>query len=168
MSHTVMNVFFAFMLLMFLGVRHGFAWLVFLLFIGAIAGGIAVERRARALHPALGRLLVSFLLCTPTICFTLAFFTVHFGGFYFVHGLFLNGFFPLIQGSPFGESIEGTFQFFLSLVGQSARAYWPIVFLSAVSRLGDFRKALESPGGPSRKGAAFEAPRIRAPRRDGA
>jgi hypothetical protein len=34
--------------------------------------------------------------------FLLGFFTVHFGGFHFVHSVFLNLFFPVIEGTPEG------------------------------------------------------------------
>jgi len=61
---------------------------------------------------------------------TLAFFTFHFGMFHFVHAVFLNGFFPLV------ESGDG----FPNILGMAARAlasFWPLVVASFLSRLSD-------------------------------
>ncbi len=84
-----------------------------------------------------------FFAYTPAVAFTLGFFTIHFGGFHFVHGMFLNTFFPIVEGTPFGESIGGTFAFAFGIVNAAARSFWPFVLISAWSRLGDMRKALE-------------------------
>lgn len=62
--------------------------------------------------------------------FLLAFFTVHFGMFHFVHGVFLNSFFPLV-----GES-KG-FPSPLVLIGASLAAYWPMVLATFLSRFSD-------------------------------
>lgn len=59
---------------------------------------------------------------------TLAFFTFHFGMFHFVHAVFLNGFFPLV------ESDDG-FPDFLGMVVESARSFWPLIVASFLSRL---------------------------------
>jgi hypothetical protein len=80
-----------------------------------------------------------FFAYTPSVVFTLGFFTLHFGGFHFVHGMFLNNFFPIYEGSPFGESIGGTFTFVFGIVQTATRSYWPFVLISAWSRLGDMR-----------------------------
>jgi hypothetical protein len=99
---------------------------------------------ALPLPPALvflGRCLsVAFLLC---------FFTIHFGMFHFVHGLFLGMFFPLADWRPFGRTPDDVSSYFVWSIGLTARAYWPFIALSAVSRLGDFRNALKAPGGPN-------------------
>ncbi len=63
--------------------------------------------------------------------FMLAFFTVHFGMFHFVHSLFLNGFFPLV------EEGEG-FPNLAAILGTALRSYWPIVAATFVSRWTDF------------------------------
>jgi hypothetical protein len=84
-----------------------------------------------------------FFAYTPAVVFTLGFFTLHFGGFHFVHGMFLNTFFPIVEGTPFGESIGGTFAFVFGIVNAAARSYWPFVLISAWSRLGDMKKSLE-------------------------
>ena len=78
---------------------------------------------------------------------TLAFFTVHFGMFHFVHAVFLNGFFPLV------ESSDG-FPHFLSMVAKSAAAFWPLIVASFLSRLPDI-----FPGSPAPSGKdSFAAP----------
>ena len=92
------------------------------------------------------------LLCTLmtiAVVFTLGFFSIHFGGFHFVHGLFLNSFFPLVEGTPFGESIGGTFAFAFGIVNTAARSYWPFVLISAASKLGDMKRSLEPGKGPN-------------------
>lgn len=62
--------------------------------------------------------------------FLLAFFTVHFGMFHFVHGVFLNSFFPLV-----GE-VSG-FPSPLVLIGGALAAYWPLVLATFISRFSD-------------------------------
>ncbi len=77
----------------------------------------------------------------------LAFFTFHFGMFHFVHAVFLNGFFPLV------ESSDG-FPHFLSMVAKSAAAFWPLIVASFLSRLSDI-----FPGSPAPSGKdSFAAP----------
>ena len=78
---------------------------------------------------------------------TLAFFTVHFGMFHFVHAVFLNGFFPLVEPS------DG-FPHFLGMVGKSAAAFWPLIVASFLSRLSDIFPA--SPSNPGKD--SFAAP----------
>ncbi|MCK4409460.1 MAG: hypothetical protein KAW67_05215 [Candidatus Eisenbacteria sp.] len=75
----------------------------------------------------------------------LAFFTVHFGMFHFVHAVFLSGFFPLV------ESGEGSFDS-LSTVAQSAASFWPLIVASFLSRLSDIL-----PGSPAPSGKDFFA-----------
>jgi hypothetical protein len=63
--------------------------------------------------------------------FFLAFFTVHFGMFHFVHAIFLNCFFPLVElnkGFPNG---------FLFL-SASFLSYWPFVAATLISSYQDF------------------------------
>ena len=62
--------------------------------------------------------------------FLLAFFTVHFGMFHFVHSIFLNEFFPLVTlGSGFPNP--------LAILGSALHAYWPMVLMTFVSRFRD-------------------------------
>lgn len=61
---------------------------------------------------------------------TLAFFTFHFGMFHFVHGVFLNGFFPLIES---GGALAGLPQ----MAARSLVLFWPLVLASLLARLPD-------------------------------
>jgi len=63
--------------------------------------------------------------------FLLAFFTVHFGMFHFVHSVFLNLFFPVVQGKA---QTPG-----LGLYLQVFAAYWPFVLVAAVAERKAFR-----------------------------
>lgn len=83
----------------------------------------------------------------PATVFMLAFFTVHFGGFHFVHSIFLNGFFPLTGDTPFGKSIEGTFSLFFTFITVSFTSYWPFIVTSATSRLGGIVNAVSGKKG---------------------
>ncbi len=64
--------------------------------------------------------------------FLLAFFTVHFGMFHFVHSVFLNLFFPVIPGGAKSGPSVGLYLHVLS-------AYWPFVLLAAVAERNAFR-----------------------------
>jgi hypothetical protein len=58
--------------------------------------------------------------------FLLAFFTVHFGMFHFVHSVFLNLFFPVFDTQVRGFPSQ-------SLYLHVLRAYWPFVLVAAVA-----------------------------------
>lgn len=70
--------------------------------------------------------------------FNLAFFTVHFGGFHLVHGLFLNQFFPLAPGTP---EVGGNPFGYLQQLPQALRLGWPLVLGSIVSSRQAFQAA---------------------------
>ncbi|MFH1690698.1 MAG: DUF6498-containing protein [Candidatus Eisenbacteria bacterium] len=77
----------------------------------------------------------------------LAFFTVHFGMFHFVHAVFLNGFFPLVDDGD-------KFPRFLGMVARPAASFWPLIVASFLSRLSDI-----FPGSPAPSGKdSFAAP----------
>jgi hypothetical protein len=64
--------------------------------------------------------------------FMLAFFTVHFGGFHFVHSVLLNSFFPVI-----GQPVRG---FHMGPVyAEVFRRYWPFVIVAALAERAAFR-----------------------------
>ena len=67
--------------------------------------------------------------------FLLAFFTVHFGGFHFVHAALLNWFFPVLPGH------HGflDWQLFLRVLAD----YWPFVLVAAVAERKTFRRGPE-------------------------
>ncbi|HKB56248.1 MAG TPA: DUF6498-containing protein [Lacunisphaera sp.] len=72
--------------------------------------------------------------------FLLAFFTVHFGGFHFVHSVFLNSFFPMRPGKNTWPDAALYLQVF--------REYWPFVLVAAVAERRAFRLASADPGPP--------------------
>lgn len=63
--------------------------------------------------------------------FLLGFFTFHFGMFHFVHSVFLNMFFPLVEG---GRSFPNIF----ATLSAALRSYWPLVLATFASRYSDF------------------------------
>jgi hypothetical protein len=63
--------------------------------------------------------------------FMLAFFTVHFGGFHFVHSMFLNGFFPVMDG----VKEPG-----LSMYAEVFRRYWMFIVVTAIAERAAFRR----------------------------
>ncbi len=67
----------------------------------------------------------------------LAFFTVHFGMFHFVHSVFLNSFFPVAAGVKEPS---------LALYYQVLQTYWPFVVVAAVAERSAFR--IEAPAEP--------------------
>lgn len=64
-----------------------------------VLGGVATDRSGGA--SVGGKTVAVGLIGLGTLC-GLAFFTVHFGGFHFVHSVFLSAFFPIVpeEGSP--------------------------------------------------------------------
>jgi Family of unknown function (DUF6498) len=79
-------------------------------------------------------------LCGPGVrlagaAFLLAFFTVHFGMFHFVHAVFLGMFFPLAGGH------EPGFASVLPNAALALRSGWPLVVGSAISHRAAFSRA---------------------------
>ncbi|MDD3179752.1 MAG: DUF6498-containing protein [Opitutaceae bacterium] len=76
----------------------------------------------------------------------LAFFTIHFGMFHFVHSVFLNLFFPLSQGQRGPPDTAGYFQVLCD--------YWPFVFVTGLAERGVFRARPrpEAPGPANQAG----------------
>ena len=73
--------------------------------------------------------------------FLLAFFTVHFGGFHYVHATFLNQFFPVFPGQ------HGFMN--LHVFVQVLHDYWPFVLVTALAERKAFRRepnGLKDPG----------------------
>lgn len=85
--------------------------------------------------------------------FLLAFFTVHFGMFHFVHGQFLNQFFPL-------GGTSGAFLNPYTLITWPLSLYWPMVLATFVSRFSDlpFEGGSVIGKGNATGGAAFMKP----------
>lgn len=68
--------------------------------------------------------------------FGLAFFTVHFGGFHFVHSAFLQMFFPLEVGGQISRGFPN-----LELYREVVRDYWMFVPLAFLAEREAFRKS---------------------------
>ena len=82
--------------------------------------------------------------------FLLAFFTVHFGGFHFVHSVFLNTFFPVEPGPA--SSFPGP-----ALYGEVFRRYWYFLPVAALAERQAFRLAPAGPAGPPDTAVTAEA-----------
>lgn len=73
--------------------------------------------------------------------FLLAFFTVHFGMFHFIHSVLLNSFFPAVDGARKGFPTTATYLHVL-------REYWPFAIAAAVAERDAFRlRTAPSAGG---------------------
>ncbi len=82
--------------------------------------------------------------------FMLAFFTVHFGGFHFVHSVFLSSFFPINPDSP--HSFPG-----LALYGEVFKRYWWFLPAAAIAERAAFRFQPDAPAGPPDTAVTVEA-----------
>ena len=144
-----LNMFIVFVCLMTLGLSRitGVVLLVVAASSVLTVGGALRNRLGWENFPDPGRGLARFVIMLPGALFMLGFFTFHFGLFHFVHGLFLNGFFPLLRKAPFGRTPEQVF----GIVGACAREalvrYWPFVAASALSRLSSYMAAFETTDG---------------------
>lgn len=116
--------------------------LIYGLFAGLSIGLAVVRYRSGDPESEAVRFLMNFIINLPSTAFILCFFTIHFGGFHFVHSIFLNGFFPLTGDTPFGKSIEGTCGMFLTFISVSVISYWPFIVTSAAASLGDIRNTV--------------------------
>ncbi len=110
-------------------------------------GGVLRTRPGFGFFPDPERGLARFVIGLPACLFMLGFFTVHFGLFHFVHGLFLNGFFPLLRQGAVGKGPEQVF----GIVGACAREalvrYWAFVAASALSRVPTYVAAFRTTDG---------------------
>ena len=84
---------------------------------------------ASAKAPTVGAVIVDALVVGGGL-FMLAFFTVHFGGFHYVHSIFLNSFFPIKNARDFPG---------LAIYTEVFRRYWPFVIIAAVAERAVFR-----------------------------
>jgi Family of unknown function (DUF6498) len=82
--------------------------------------------------------------------FLLAFFTVHFGGFHFVHSVFLNSFFPVEPA--LAKSFPGPW-----LYWEVFQRYWWFLPAAAIAERAAFRLAPAEPDGPPDTAVTVEA-----------
>ena len=83
--------------------------------------------------------------------FILAFFTIHFGGFHFVHSVFLYSFFPVTPGMKFPS---------LAAYAEIFRRYWPFVLLAALAERQAFRWALRPDSKSPKTGSPAARPSV--------
>jgi len=124
------------------------AFLFILLYAAAcvalIVGGMNRGRPGWEFFPDPNRGLARAFIMLPNALFLLAFFTVHFGGFHFGHSIFLNGMFPLLKENPFGRTMEGTFEYFITLIRLALHAYWPFLLAGAGARVPEYIQAFQA------------------------
>jgi hypothetical protein len=120
----------------------GYAMIVWSIFRPAVYLGIKASG-GRADLPGLpvGKMAVGGLAYLVGGLFLLAFFTVHFGGFHFVHSVFLNVFFPAAPGVA--KSFPGP-----ALYGEVFQRYWIFVPVAALAERAAFRFEPAPPSGP--------------------
>lgn len=104
-------------------------------------GGMLRSRPGFAAFPDPDHGVARVVVMLPGVLFMVGFFTVHFFGFHLVHGLLLNGFFPLVRATPFGKNPEQVFGLVASCASEAMRRYWPFVAASALSRLPAYGRA---------------------------
>jgi isoamyl acetate esterase len=75
--------------------------------------------------------------------FLLCFVTCHFGGFHFVHSIFLNEFFPIVKFDRPGQPDPSAMLLLLTTVLLS---YWPMIAVSLASRFADIRRGADGSG----------------------
>lgn len=93
-----------------------------------ILAGMASDRA----NVSTARATASVAIVGAGTLFGLAFFTVHFGGFHFVHSAFLNQFFP-IEGHPHGFPTP-------ALYAEVFRRYWWFLPAAALAERDGFRR----------------------------
>jgi len=93
------------------------------------------ENEINSVHPLIG-----WTMAIGGGIFTIAFFTVHFGMFHFVHGIFLNLFFPLQEVS------QGDIPNFFLLIKTCLTTFWPVILFSLIMQIRNFQQIILSPG----------------------
>jgi len=93
------------------------------------------ENEINSVHPLIG-----WTMAIVGGIFTIAFFTVHFGMFHFVHGIFLNLFFPLQEVS------QGDIPNFFLLIKTCLTTFWPVILFSLIMQIKIFQQIILSPG----------------------
>jgi len=101
-----------------------------------VYGILTAAHRTTAAAPMDGAGLAFRALGGAGALFMLAFFTVHFGGFHFVHGVFLGVFFPLTSNNNGFDTVWIN-------AGIALRTSWPMVLGSAIAMRDKFAAAKE-------------------------
>lgn len=118
----------------------GYAMIVWSIFgTGAFIATKAWQDRAQ-LADAKGKLAAGGAVVLVGGLFMLAFFTVHFGGFHFVHSVFLNVFFPVNPGTTSEPN--------LAIYAEVFRRYWWFLPAAAIAERAAFRLPSDDPAQP--------------------
>jgi hypothetical protein len=143
------NAFLLFGTVMLFGLgRTALAFLALAVISTAVAlGGVLRSKPGFEFLPDTGRGLARTIVMLPAAIFMLGFFTIHFGMFHFIHGLFLNGFFPLVAETPVGKSPGGVFGIVGACAREALARFWPFVAASALSRLPGYTAAWRTTDG---------------------
>lgn len=129
----------------------GYAMIVWNIFgTGAFIATKAWEDRAMLSGAPKGPLAAGGALMLAGGLFLLAFFTVHFGGFHFVHSAFLNSFFPIDPGQA--RSFPGP-----ALYAEVFQRYWWFLPAAAIAERAAFRFKPAEPEGPPDTAVTAEA-----------
>ncbi len=145
----VFNLFFSVVLFSMFGRIFLHAkWLFLLILLSTLLGIGALLRRKEEFKflPNPRNPIVRTIILLPQALFFLGFFTIHFLGFHFIHGLFLNMFFPLISENPFGKTIGQTIGFFQQIIATALHEYWFFILVSAFSRIESYLQAFRKAG----------------------
>lgn len=102
-------------------------------------GSILRKAKGWKFLPSSDNLIVRIIMLLPVAIFLLGFFTIHFLGFHWAHGVMLNSIFPFI---PFGKNSK----VFEELVIPAFHNYWPLILISALSRLESYKTAFRKSG----------------------
>lgn len=138
----------------------GYAMIVWSIFgTGAFIAASAWKDRAVVQTSSKGPLVAGGAIMAAGGFFLLAFFTVHFGGFHFVHSAFLNSFFPI--GPEYARGMPN-----LALYAEVFRRYWWFLPAAAIAERGAFRWNPPEPAAPPDTSVAPEdvARRLRQPK----
>lgn len=113
----------------------GYGYLLAGITSNAISGGFSIRDSifSKILGLAIPEVINIVLLILGAL-FQILFFSLHFGLFHFVHSIFLNDFFPIIDRS-FEQPID-----FLRFITISISSYWPVILFTLFTTLRRFQR----------------------------
>lgn len=148
---VVLNVFFLIILIVILGFTK-YTLLFFLLVGLSILLNLNEDQKSHlglGFLPSSHRFISRLIIHLPSAIFMLGFFSVHFLMFHFIHAIFLNLFFPLLQDSPFDKTMDQTVIYLFNIFQVALKRFWPFILLSAFSRFDHYLKAFSAKGSAS-------------------
>lgn len=148
---VVLNVFFLIILIFILGLSK-YTLLFFLLVASSILLNLSDKQKSHlglGFLPASHTFVSKLIIHLPSAIFMLGFFSVHFLMFHFIHAIFLNLFFPLLQDSPLDKTMNQTVIYIFNIFQEALKRFWPFILLSAFSRFDHYLKAFAAKGSAS-------------------